>query len=1051
MQNLIDELTLDFVQTWLPERSLEWAREDVVRGRVSKPAVKARRIDAFVADARRGRVKVSLYLAGGKVRSACDCLSRSLAPCRHAAAVALLLTGAERFESWQIATDPGAADGDLTVAERERRRLRGESDLFEVAGPAGGVYGRYSVGSPSARSYEVVLRALDRPHNGCTCPDFETNLLGTCKHVEAALHHARRRDRRAFDLARDAGPPASYLFVAAGEQAGVGLRLVGQVDAPARAALGRLFHADGLLAGDLAEVWPDVEAAACAHEVEVPAEVWRLAARVRSLADRRRRQAETEREVLAAGAAQPGFRATLYPYQVEGVAFLASRKRALLADDMGLGKTAQAIAAMARLMRKDGVRRTLVVCPASLKHQWEREIHRFTALTARQVTVVGGPREVRRQQYADARDVLIVGYELARTDFREIEAYGPDLLILDEAQRIKNWRTITASQIKRIAARYAFVLTGTPLENRLDDLYSLMQAVDQHVLGPLWKFNADFSHLDERGRPIGYKHLDRLRERLAPVMLRRRKEDVLTQLPPQIVNRLLVPMTIEQQAIHADAEHQVSILLAILKRRPLNPREEQRLMRAFQRMRMACDSAGLVDKETQGAPKLTELESLLDEICIQGGRKVVVFSEWERMQAMAAQMCDRLGIVHVCLNGGVPAANRGALIDRFREDPRCKVFLSTDAGGVGLNLQAASYLINLDLPWNPAVLGQRIARIHRIGQTEPVNVVLLVSEDSFEERMEQTLSAKRSLFEAVVGDDTATTEVARASMASKIATLLSEAFAAATGPAAPAEELALACAPGTGEIESLLVEPAIGPVPGLTSAVPAPGGPGPALPALADRDAGRADALAEPQVARLVGLVGRQLIRVLRLRDGQLACITAGEPPAPLADGAMVLSAAAAQALACLGAASPLAGAAIVHEASGDAIDPLLEARRGRLAAGERKLAAAAQLVAGGMAGEALPLLRDALALAFRALDERGDPGESPAALMAAVYGHLLPTGAIVSADVDALARAGEWARIFADSDVAVPPAMLDQVTREATDALSRARERLGAVAARAG
>ena len=271
-----------------------------------------------------------------------------------------------------------------------------------------------------------------------------------------------------------------------------------------------------------------------------------------------------------------------------------------------------------------------------------------------------------------------------------------------------------------------------------------MQVIDPHRFGPLWRFNEEFATLDHAGRPVGYRNLHKLRERIAPVVLRRRKEEVLSELPERIVSRLSVPMTPRQVALHVDAEGTAAQLVAILKRRPLTPPEEQRLMRALQRMRMACDAAGLVDKKTRGAPKLEELERLLEEICVDEGHKVVVFTEWERMQVMAAEICERLGVGFVRLHGGVPSDSRGRLIDRFREDPDCKVFLSTDAGGVGLNLQAASHVINLDLPWNPAVLAQRIARVHRLGQREVVNVVLLVSEGGFEERMEGTLDSKRA-------------------------------------------------------------------------------------------------------------------------------------------------------------------------------------------------------------------------------------------------------------------------------------------------------------------
>jgi len=696
--------------------------------------------------------------------------------------------------------------------------------------------------------------------------------------------------------------------------------------------------------------------------------------------------------VRAAGAEQPGLRMKLYPYQIDGVAFLASRGRALLADEMGLGKTAQAIAAMAQLARRGEVRRTLIVCPASLKHQWLREIRQFTGLGEGDVAVVAGPREMRQAAYAGAPPVLVTSYELARADERELSELAPDLLVLDEAQRIKNWRTRTAAVVKGLGSRFAFVLTGTPLENRLDDLYSLMQVVDPHRFGPLWRFNEEFTTLDAGGRPTGYRNLDRLRARIAPVVLRRRKEEVLSDLPDRLVSRLTVPMTREQQDLHADAEETAARLLAILKRRPLAPVEEQRLMRAFQRMRMACDAAGLVDRKTRGAPKLDELERLLEEICLGDGRKVVVFSEWERMQAMAAEVCERLGIGHVRLHGGVPSGARGRLIDRFRDDPKCQVFLSTDAGGVGLNLQAASHVVNLDLPWNPAALAQRIARVHRLGQREAVNVVLLVSEGSFEERMEGTLDGKRALFAAAVGDDQETVELERSSMARRVATLLSGEFAASTGRVAP-----------------------------VAPAVPSP----------------------DP-VAALRQRVGEALEQVVRLADGRLVGVVRGEAPAPAlaGEGAVLLPARAAAALEPLGSASPLAGAEVLYRAPAGAgpDDPVLAARRDLLALAERKRAGGGALLTAGQPAEALGLFRDAMVLACRALDPRGDPGPEPAALLAAVHDRLVPGGLLGEAQAGALARAGEAARAFAAVTVAPPEPLVAAVAADAAALVACAR-----------
>lgn len=983
LPTLIDHLTPDAVYGTFAERALAEGRDAVERGRVSRPDLRAARADAVVVGGDRRSHRARLALTDDEVTSSCTCGARR---CEHAAALALILLGETRPDE----AEEGAGPVSPRDAERRRRESRGSSELFEIRrrpGTPQGLLGEYQVASPSSRSYLVTLRALDAAHNGCTCPDFATNLLGTCKHVEAVLHHLRSDAPRRWKRALADGPAASYLHLLFEPEESAGIRLAGGARPAERRFAARFFGPDRRLRGALAESWPELARSAVEAGVEVPSEVVRLGERLMEAARSERRRLTVDAEVRAAGAEQPGLRRKLYPYQVDGVAFLASRGRALLADEMGLGKTAQAIAALAQLARRGEVRRTLIVCPASLKHQWLREIHEFTGLGPEDVSVVAGSREARQAAYAEAPPILVTSYELARADERELTDLAPDLLILDEAQRVKNWRTRTAAVVKGLRTRFAFVLTGTPIENRLDDLYSLMQVVDSHRFGPLWLFNDDFTTLDGSGRPTGYRNLDRLRERIAPVVLRRRKEEVLKDLPERLVSRLTVPMTPEQADIHEEAEGTAARLLAILKRRPLNPLEEQRLMRAFQRMRMACDAAGLVDKKSKGAPKLDELERLLEEICLGDGRKVVVFSEWERMQAMAAEVCDRVGVGYVRLHGGVPSGSRGRLIDRFREDPKCQVFLSTDAGGVGLNLQVASHVVNLDLPWNPAVLAQRIARVHRLGQREAVNVVLLVSEGSFEQRMEGTLDGKRALFAAAVGDDQETVELERSSMAGRIATLLSGEFAASTGkPAA-------AAAP---------VDP----------------------------------------VAALRQRVGAALDQVVRLADGRLLGLVRGEAPADAVDGAVLLPVYAAEAMAPLGNASPLAGAEVLYQApkEAEACDPVVAARRGLVALAERKRAGAAALVAAGQPGEALTLFREAMALSCRALDPRGDPGSEPAALLAAIHGHLAPGKLLTDVEASGLARAGEAARAFGASTVEPPEALIAAVTTDAAALLARAK-----------
>ena len=286
-------------------------------------------------------------------------------------------------------------------------------------------------------------------------------------------------------------------------------------------------------------------------DIEMGEDTLGFARRLAEDAARQVRAQEIGERIRAGGGRLPGVRATLYPYQVDGVAFLAGRGRALLADDMGLGKTLQAIAAAHWLHQHDQVERVLVVCPASLKHQWAREIAKFTGAEAQ---VVQGPVAARAVQYRKGTGFYVINYELVLRDLILInETLGPDLLILDEAQRIKNWRTRIASAVKQIPSRYAFVLTGTPLENRLEDLYSLMQVVDPRVLGPLWRYLVDFHITDERGKVLGYRNLSELRRRLAPVMLRRDRSLVRDQLPERIEQRLDCALTDTQRGIHDDA------------------------------------------------------------------------------------------------------------------------------------------------------------------------------------------------------------------------------------------------------------------------------------------------------------------------------------------------------------------------------------------------------------------------------------------------------------------------------------------------------------------
>ena len=639
--------------------------------------------------------------------------------------------------------------------QRALRRQFGREQRFDFENLGDDpVFSDFAVLNPdSGRRYRVVIRGAKAGDNRCSCPDFATNDLGTCKHIEFTLAQLTAQPAGQAALGRGFAGSFSELFLDYAGQRRVRLRLGSDFPTELRPAVDRLFDpASGWQLSPerfayLPEFIESVRAAA--HELRCQDDALAFVAEVRD--------GEARRKTLAAlypmGADSPDLqtllKVALYPYQREGVLFAARAGRALIGDEMGLGKTVQAIAAMEVFARHFAAERVLIVCPTSLKHQWEREIARFSE---RRATVIGGLRAVRQARYAQDDFCKITNYETLGRDLDLIQAWAPDVVIVDEAQRIKNWNTIAARALKRIDSTYALVLTGTPLENRLEELISIVQFVDQHRLGPTWRLLDEHQQRDERGRVIGYHNLQQIGQTLAPIMLRRRKAAVLEQLPDRVDNTLFVPMTPQQADHHEENRLQVARIVQRWRHTGfLSDKDQLRMRCALQNMRMSCNSTFLLDHQTDHGYKADELAALLDDILDDPQAKVVVFSQWLRTHELIIRRLSERGWEHVLFHGGVAGDKRGALVDRFNRDPACRVFLSTDAGGVGLNLQhAAAVVVNMDLPWNPAVLEQRIGRVHRLGQTRGVQVINFVARGTIEEGMLSVLAFKQSLFAGVL-------------------------------------------------------------------------------------------------------------------------------------------------------------------------------------------------------------------------------------------------------------------------------------------------------------
>ncbi|MCL4477537.1 MAG: DEAD/DEAH box helicase [Deltaproteobacteria bacterium] len=606
----------------------------------------------------------------------------------------------------------------------------------------------------SGKTYRVAIRGNNPGYNYCSCPDFSINNLGTCKHIEFILSRLMKKKGAKKAFREGYIQPYSEVYVHYGLKRDVRFNTGKEAPSELLSLVTEFFESNGILKDDHIlnfNQFLNRLPRGNGHEVRCYDDVMSYIAEHQDAEHRRDIINSTLKEGIDSPLFKDILKTELYPYQREGALFAVKAGRCLIGDDMGLGKTIEAIAAAELMVKLFNIRKVLIICPTSLKHQWRTEIEKFTG---RSVDVIEGLNHQRMGLYQKESFYKLINYEMVFRDAERIIEWAPDLIILDEAQRIKNWKTRTAQYVKQLESTFAIVLTGTPIENKIEELHSLVEFIDRRHLGPLYRFVHHHRVVDEGGKVIGYRNLQSVRDSLKHVMIRRKKEDVLKQLPERIDKNFFVPMTNEQRAIH-DENYDIVVKLVAKWRRYkfLCEADQRRLQIALNYMRMAADNTYLVDKKTVHGPKIEELSIILKEIIIEGGEKAVIFSQWIRMMELIEQILEKNGIKYVHLNGSVPSKERKTLMSRFKEDPTCMVFLSTDAGGVGLNLQSGSFVINMDIPWNPAVLEQRIGRVHRLGQHRTVHVINFITSTSIEERILDLLKFKKSLFAGALDND----------------------------------------------------------------------------------------------------------------------------------------------------------------------------------------------------------------------------------------------------------------------------------------------------------
>lgn len=605
------------------------------------------------------------------------------------------------------------------------------------------IFGEHRLINEKGKQYKLTFRDITNQKGYCSCPDYQTNKLGTCKHLMTAFEQFKSANTNTLSNHY----PFVEIYLDPLNDYKISWFYPHSVSSEIEELLTTYFDENQQLKeAKTTHFLSFIQQAEHHKQVLIRTEVLQL------IEDNYNDKIITSLQEKTI----PDFsfiKAELYPYQKEGIAFASYKKGAIIADEMGLGKTIQAIGVALVKKQVFDFKKTLIICPASLKSQWKSEIEKFSD---EQAIVVDGFPDERAEIYKNNTAYFqIINYETVLRDSVAINKANFDFIVLDEAQRIKNFETITANSIKSLTKKHALVITGTPIENKLIDLYSIVEFINPRLLSPLWEFSYQHCYFDHeaKNKITGYYNLQELKNRLKSLLIRREKQDVLTQLNK--VTQIDVPVEMHslQEDYHASSAKAIAHILA---KKFKTPFDMQMITKNLQTMRMACDSSYLVDKETNHSPKLTELkEILLEKLDVKNNtRKVIIFSEWKRMLHIIGKMLSENNIGFVELSGDVPVKNRKKIIEAFENNIECRVFLSTEAGGSGLNLQVADTVINFELPWNPAKKNQRIGRIDRLGQkNKNLTVINLITRNSIEMKIASGLLIKQNLFESVLSPE----------------------------------------------------------------------------------------------------------------------------------------------------------------------------------------------------------------------------------------------------------------------------------------------------------
>lgn len=470
----------------------------------------------------------------------------------------------------------------------------------------------------------------------------------------------------------------------------------------------------------------------------------------------------------------PGIKLPLFNYQKHGVLFsITNNDGILIADEMGLGKSVQSLGVMLYGKYNFGWKKCLIVVPASLKYNWKLEIEKFTDES---YVIIDGTAQKRLEQWKQDVYFYVVNYELITEDLfggrnvnvkldddiltaqkkvkqinkqKQREAIlAPiremifDCITIDEAHNIKSHKSKRSKNVKQLKAKVRIGLTGTPLDGKLEELHSVMQFIKPGLFEPKSRFMMKHAECDFFGKVLQYKNLDVIKDKLKPFYIRRLKKEVLKDLPDKIYENKYIELTKEERKIYdeiAKAKHEIT--------------EDAEAMVKVMRCKQFCNHSDLIDISCKKHSKLEMFLEIMDEICLLNCNKVVIFSQYKKMINILEKEIQKMGLKNLRIDGDTPKQDRADYQKIFNEDNSIDCILGTEAMSTGLNLTGATYVINYDDNWAPAIMRQREDRLHRVGQKNSVTVINFIVKDTIEERIRSVIYEKEVLSTEILGDD----------------------------------------------------------------------------------------------------------------------------------------------------------------------------------------------------------------------------------------------------------------------------------------------------------